>query len=310
MNSKRVLVTGANGMLGRAVSKQFKESGAEVTELTREKVDLVKSKDTLEYLEQSSPDLIVHCAASVGGIKTAIQMGSKFLLDNIRIDHSVLFGARQLRIKNLIYIASSCMYPANRDKPLKEDEILSGPLEPTNEEYAITKIVGSRLTQAIGKEDNLNWRVFVPSNLYGQYDNFDPDRAHLLAAIIRKSTEVRKSQTHRIEMWGDGTPLREFTHVDDLSNWIVASSKFLENLPPLLNVGFGIDYSVRELYEKVLASLDWDAEIIPNLKVPNGNMRKLMDSTLARNFGWTPKISIEEGIKKTILWYDQNNSEG
>ena len=305
MEKQKVLVTGANGMLGRAVSKQFRVSGAEVIELTREKIDLVDSKGTLEYLEKFLPDLIVHCAAAVGGIKASIQMGSKFFIDNTRIDNSVLFAARQLRIKNFIYIASSCMYPANREHPLKEDEILSGPLEPTNEDYAITKIVGSRLTQAIGYEENLNWRVFIPSNLYGQYDNFNLNRAHLLAAIIRKSVEARRSNSHTIEMWGDGTPLREFTHIDDFSNWIVSSSKFLNLLPPFLNVGFGIDYSVREFYEKVLTALNWDAEIVPNLDVPNGNMRKLMDSTLAREFGWNPKISIEDGIKKTILWYCQ-----
>ena len=302
----KLLVTGANGMLGRSVCSQFKINGIEVIGLTRDHADLTNYNETLKILSKYQPDLVIHCAASVGGIKASIEHGAKFFLDNIRIDQSVLFSARELKINKLIYIGSSCMYPANVQYAMGEDEIGMGKLEPTNESYAIAKITGTRITQSIASEDNLNWRIFIASNLYGPFDNFDPDRAHLLASIIRKCVTAKKLGQTEIEMWGDGTPMREFTYVEDFSRWIVDASSKLSNLPPILNIGTGVDYSVREYYEKVLANLDYKAKIITNSKVPNGNTKKLMDSSLAIKYGWGPKVSIDEGIRSTIEWYLSN----
>lgn len=306
MGSARVLVTGAKGMLGSAISRKFTLEGLDVIELTREKVDLLDAESTFDFINRSKPNLIVHCAAVVGGIQASISMGSKYFIDNTRIDQSVLFASRKSEIENFIYIASSCMYPANISHPLKEQEILTGPLEPTNEEYAIAKIVGTRLTQAIAKLDSRNWRVLIPSNLYGPNDNFDPGRAHLLAAIIRKGIEARELGLRTVDMWGDGTPRREFTHVDDFAQWVYRSSRFLEKTPPLLNIGYGRDYSVREFYEFVFSALEWDAEIVSNPQMPNGNMMKLMDSSEAISLGWKPEITIEQGILSTIDWYLAN----
>jgi GDP-L-fucose synthase len=302
----KVLVTGANGMLGRSVYSQFKANKIEVIGLTRDQADLTNYNDTFKILSKYQPDLIIHCAASVGGIKASIEHGAKFFLENIRIDQSVLFSARELRIKNLIYIGSSCMYPANIQHAMGEHEIAMGKLEPTNESYAIAKITGTRITQSIASEDHLNWRVFIASNLYGPFDNFDPDRAHLLASIIRKCAIAKKLGQKEIEMWGDGSPMREFTFVEDFSKWIFDTSNKLSNLPYVLNAGIGVDYSVREYYEKVLSIFGLKINIIPNLKVPNGNMKKLMDSSLAIRHGWNPKVNIDEGISKTIKWYLNN----
>ena len=306
MGNASVLVTGARGMLGSAISRKFVLEGKDVIEMTREKVDLLDAESTLDFISRKKPNLVVHCAAVVGGIKASVSMGSKYFIDNTRIDQSVLFASRKSEIKNLIYIASSCMYPANVNHPLKEQEILTGALEPTNEEYAIAKIVGSRLTQAIAKEDSLNWRVLIPSNLYGPNDNFDLGRAHLLAAIIRKGIEARELGLRTVEMWGDGTPRREFTHVDDFARWVYKSSLFLDKTPPVLNIGYGKDYSVREFYEFVLSALQLDVEIVPNPQMPNGNMMKLMDSSEAISLGWNPEITIERGILSTIDWYLAN----
>jgi len=206
----------------------------------------------------------------------------------------------------LIYIGSSCMYPANVDHSLKEDELLTGPLEPTNENYALAKLFGSRMTSSIAIEDDANWRVFVASNLYGPNDHFNTEKSHLLAAIISKAVSAKENNLKSIEMWGDGTPKREFTHVNDFADWIFDSSLFLERLPFILNTGAGQDYSVMDYYKKVLTTLNLDITVTSNLKMPNGNYRKLMDSTLARNFGWDPKINIDEGIKSTIKWYLEN----
>jgi len=304
----KILVTGANGMLGRAVVRQFKAAQIEVEELTRAKVDLVDIYKTQSYFRKISPSLIVHCAAAVGGIKSSLANGSRYFIENTRIDQSVLISAKEVKVPKLIYVASSCMYPANVEHALKEEEVLSGPLEPTNEDYAISKIAGSRLTMAISKEEKLDWKVYVPSNLFGPYDNFDLNHGHLLASIIAKSIEAKHINSPYLEMWGSGTPKREFTHVDDFARWILESSNFLEKVPPILNVGYGKDFTVQEFYEKVLTSLDCSAQIIPNLRMPNGNMRKLMDSSIANSLGWSPKIDIDEGIESTIKWFIENRS--
>jgi nucleoside-diphosphate-sugar epimerase len=303
---KTVLVTGSNGMLGKAICNKFISEGIEVIGVTREKVDLRNSQNTLKFFSKYEINLIVHCAAIVGGIQANIKGGTKFFLENILIDNSVLFAARYQGVKNLIYIGSSCMYPANVDHSLKEDELLAGPLEPTNENYALAKLFGSRMTSSIAIEDDVNWRVFVASNLYGPNDHFNTDKSHLLAAIISKAVSAKENNLKSIEMWGDGTPKREFTHVIDFADWVFDSSLFLKRLPFILNTGIGQDYSVVDYYKKVLTALNLDITVAANLKMPNGNYRKLMDSTLARNFGWNPKINIDEGIKSTIKWYLEN----
>ena len=303
---KRILVTGSAGMLGKAVCKSLESHDIEIIKLTRDKVDLRNSQDTLRFFSRNKPDLVVHCAALVGGIAANIDGGSKYFLENIELDRSVLYSSRELKINDLIYIGSSCMYPANIDHPLKESEILTGTLEPTNANYALAKILGLNITRSIATEDGLNWRVFVASNLYGPHDHFNPNRSHLLAAIIQKAIEAKENNSKTIEMWGNGEPRREFTYVDDFANWIALSSKLLNQLPIVLNTGIGIDYSVKEYYEKVLVALNLGVEITANPNKPAGNMRKLMDSSLAQEYGWLAPTDIDTGIAKTIDWYLKN----
>lgn len=305
---KRILVTGSAGMLGKAVCKSLESPDIEIIKLTRDKVDLRNSEDTLRFFSRNKPDLVVHCAALVGGIAANIDGGSKYFLENIELDRSVLYSARELKINDLIYIGSSCMYPANIDHPLKESEILTGALEPTNANYALAKILGLNITRSIATEDGLNWRVFVASNLYGPHDHFNPNKSHLLAAIIQKAIETKENSAKTIEMWGNGKPRREFTYVDDFANWIALSSKLLNHLPIVLNTGIGIDYSVKEYYEKVLVALNLDVAIVSNPNKPSGNMRKLMDSSLAKEYGWLASTDIDTGIAKTIDWYLKNRA--
>lgn len=305
---KRILVTGSAGMLGKAVCKSFEAPDNEIIQLTREKVDLRSPDETLQFFSSNKPDLVVHCAALVGGIAANIDGGSKYFLENIELDRSVLYSARKLKVKDLIYIGSSCMYPANIDHPLKETEILTGALEPTNENYALAKILGLTLTRSIANEDDLNWRVFVASNLYGPNDHFNSNKSHLLAAIISKAIEVKENNAKSVEMWGNGKPRREFTYVDDFANWVAVSSKFLHKLPMVLNTGIGVDYSVKEYYGKVLIALNLDVEIVANPNKPSGNMRKLMDSSAAKECGWFAPTNIDVGIRKTIDWYLKNRA--
>jgi GDP-L-fucose synthase len=301
----RILVTGANGMLGKSVTSELIKSENLVIPLTRKDTNLLDKDATKDFMKSSNPDAIVHCAALVGGIQANISGGGRFLLENLAIDNSVLSAAKELKIKNLIYIGSSCMYPANKLEPLIESQILSGHLEKTNENYALAKIIGSRIVESIAIDENYNWRTFIASNLYGPNDHFGSEKSHLLSAIISKATKAKDDKSS-VEMWGDGTPRREFTFVEDFAEWIGKTVTNLSQLPQNLNLGLGIDYTVKELYQLVLKEIRYDCEIIPNLAKPNGNMRKLMDSSMAREFGWNPKISIEKGISQTVTWYLSN----
>jgi nucleoside-diphosphate-sugar epimerase len=306
---KTVLVTGSSGMLGKSVCEKFLSKNFDVISLKREDVDLTDSIRTLKYLSNLNIDLIVHCAAEVGGIQSNIDGGSKFFINNVMIDSSVLFAARELDIKNLIYIGSSCMYPANHNNPLKESDLLNGKLEPTNENYALAKIYGSELTKSISIVDKLDWRVFIASNLYGPHDHFESKKSHLISSIISKVVYAIDTQQNFIEMWGDGSPKREFTYVSDFAEWILYSSNKLSELPYMLNTGIGVDFTVLEYYKRVAKFLRWDGEIIPNRNMPNGNSRKLMDSSLARKSGWNPRTSIDQGIELTVSWYLNNRSK-
>jgi GDP-L-fucose synthase len=300
---KRVLITGSNGMLGKAVCKKFELDNNKIIELNRNKVDLRDSIKTYNFFSEQKPDIVIHCAALVGGIHANVLGGARYFSENVSIDSSVLNASRTLGIKELIYIGSSCMYPGNINYPLKETDLLTGSLEPTNQNYALAKILGAFLTKSIAIQDELNWRVFIASNLYGPNDHFYSERSHLLAAIISKALVAKTNHSKLIEMWGDGSPQREFTYVEDFADWILISSKFLDKLPYILNIGVGVDYTVHDFYKKVLAMLELDVKIVPNIIMPNGNHRKLMDSSLAKSFGWNPTTGIDEGIAKTIEWY-------
>jgi GDP-L-fucose synthase len=292
-------------MLGKSVVNTLIKSNKEIIALSRKDVNLTDYTATNRFIEKSAPDVIIHCAALVGGIQANISGGGQFLLQNLAIDYSLLTAAKELEIKNLVYIGCSCIYPANRETALKEDQILSGSFEKSNENFALAKIIGMRIVESVSMEQEYNWRTFISSNLYGPYDHFGSEKSHLLAAIITKAIEAKKLRKP-IEMWGDGTPRREFTFVEDFTAWINSSLDILEKLPQNLNLGSGIDYSVREFYEMVLKYIDYDAEIVANLEKPNGNQRKLMDSGESRKHGWNPKTTIEKGISETVNWYLSN----
>lgn len=198
------------------------------------------------------------------------------------------------------------MYPANRMEKLLETDLLTGELEPTNYYYALAKISGTTLTQSIATSHNLNWRVFVASNLYGPYDHFGSYKSHLMAAVIYRTFEAKKLGSRSISMWGDGKPRREFTFVCDFANWLASKCSNLGDMPAILNVGYGEDFTIREYYEMVMEISNIKLEIIPDTSKPSGNRRKLMDSSLAQKYGWRPTTSIMSGIEKTISWFEKN----
>ena len=292
-------------MLGRAISHTAANADHIVLTPSHHELDLEDEAATLSYLKEHNPEAIFHCAAKVGGISANIANPSEFLSRNIRIDASLLGAAEKLDTPNLIYMGSSCMYPRNFSHPMKESEILTGQLEPTNESYALAKLVGWKTVQL--NSSSLNWRTFVLSNLYGPNDHFEPERSHLLAAIIAKTHLALRNHDEKIVMWGDGSARRQFTFVDDVADFIVKSLGNLMNFPATLNLGAEGDYSILEFYQIASKVMGYEGQIVADLTKPTGMTRKLMDVSTASSLGWEANTSIEVGIKKTADWYQEHS---
>jgi len=304
----KVFLTGGRGMLGRHLMTELERLGHQVVAPNSSELDLRDPLATSTFIERTAPDAVIHAAAVVGGIQANIDGGGRFLTENLEIDHSVIFGAKNLGVKNFIYIGSSCMYPANRMEPLQVSDILSGPLEPTNASYALAKITGAKAVESFDSIEGFNWKTLIASNLYGPGDHFEPGRSHLLAAIISKVQAAKEEKSAQIVMWGDGKVRREFTYVIDFAKWVGASISNLQNFPSLLNVGCGDEFTVQEFYEMVMRDLSFEGELVADLSKPNGNRRKLMDSSVARSLGWNPSTTISKGIVETNRWLLENRN--
>lgn len=294
-------------MLGSALSRSASRAGIEVLAPGRNVVDLRNSEQLRSFLKINRPDAVIHAAALVGGISANIARPVEFLSKNIEIDNHVLQACDEFGIERLIYMASSCMYPKDLPSPMREDELFSGKLEPTNEGYALAKLVGTKHVQYVAEKKNVAWRVFIPSNLYGPADHFDPDRSHLLAAIIYKVVEAKLNDSSSIEMWGDGSARREFTFVEDLADFTIASLESLQIFPSALNVGSGVDHSISDYYGFVMDALNVRAELQVDLSKPVGMLQKLLDIKVAKSHGWEPKTDLKIGLAATINWYLQSN---
>ena len=290
-------------MLGSSIISYLKSQSVITLFPTRQELNLENWIDTLQYIEHHQPDLIYHCAAKVAGIKSNIDGGSTFLTVNSNIDHNLLYAARAVKTSKLFYIASSCMYPANQDYALAESDLLMGQLEPTNASYALAKILGTKLTEGIAEQDGLNWVSIISSNLFGPGDNFLPDSSHLLASIIQKIDLAIRRGDKSIEVWGTGKVRREFTYVKDLARWLVEIGVAEVPLPRILNVGRGEDFTVDEWYELVMSVFGVRLSLNHNLNQPDGNTKKLMDSSIARNYGWKAETQLELSLRETIDWY-------
>jgi GDP-L-fucose synthase len=290
-------------MLGSAIQAELNDFGYDFCAPSSKELDLLSIASTSEFITSYQPDSVIHAAARVGGIQANINDPFGFLTENLVMDGNLFKVAKDSYIQNLVYIGSTCMYPKDKSEPLIETDLLSGPLEPTNEGYALSKIVGLKTVEIVSKQFGLNWRTFVPSNLYGPGDHFEEERSHLLAAIISKVWNANQLGSNQVEMWGDGTSRREFTYVKDVANFIVKSLGTLDHLPQNLNLGAGVDYSILEFYEVVCRLMSFEGEIIKNLSMPTGMKRKLSSIELAREFGWEPKTSLEQGIMQTLTWF-------
>ena len=295
-NNSKIYVAGHNGMVGSSVIRKLRSQGFNnlIFENSK-KLDLRKQNDVSDYINENKPEVIINAAAVVGGILANDSYPYKFLLDNMLIQNNLIDKAVKNKVENFIFLGSSCIYPRDADQPLKEEYLLTSKLENTNQWYALAKISGVKLIEAVRKVHGYNYVSLMPTNLYGPNDNFDLETSHVLPALIRKFHEA-KIQNKNVIIWGTGKPKREFLHVDDLAEAIFffLNNKAKENL---YNIGSGQEVTIKKLGQIIKEITKFNGDIIFDKKYPDGTPRKLLDSSKIRDFGWQPKINLRNGIK-------------
>jgi GDP-L-fucose synthase len=301
--SDKIFVAGHRGMVGSAFMRRLEAEGfTNLLKPHRFQLDLMKEDAVLQFFLKESPDIVILAAAKVGGIKANTDYPVEFLLENLRIQNNVIRSASQSGVRKLLFLGSSCIYPKLAPQPIPENALLSGPLEPTNEAYAIAKIAGIKLCQAYTREHGANFISVMPTNLYGPNDNFDLETSHVLAALLRKAHEAKTRKDSELIVWGSGKPRREFLHVDDLASACVLLLEQYDS-PEIINVGCGEDISIRELAELICEVVGFAGELTWDANKPDGTPRKLLDVTKLRALGWKPAIPLRDGIARTYEWF-------
>ncbi|UJB33570.1 GDP-L-fucose synthase [Chromobacterium sp. Beijing] len=296
----KIFLTGGRGMVGKNVLLHERANRHEFMAPTRDELDLRDGAAVLKVIKAFQPDIIVHAAGKVGGIEANRADPWGFMIENVSIGMNVVSAARQAGVPRLLNLASSCIYPANHSGHLTEEMLLTGELEPTNEAYAIAKIAVLKLcTYARDAISGIEYKSFIPCNIFGPFDNFDPVRAHLLPAIIRKIHEAKTGGENTVEIWGDGTARREFMYAGDLADAIIEGCERYEELPPLMNVGTGVDFSIQEYYEAARRVIGWNGSFQYDLTRPAGMKRKVVDVSRQAEWDWKPCISLDQGIENT-----------
>src|SRR5213080_4276941 len=290
-------------MVGSALVGRLEAEGfTNVLKRDRSQLDLTDESAVAKFFADEPPDVVVVAAAKVGGIKANNEYPVEFLLENLRIQNNIIHSAYQTGVRKLLFLGSSCIYPKFAAQPISECALLSGLLEPTNEAYAIAKIAGIKLCQAYAREYGTNFISVMPTNLYGPNDNFDLEKSHVLAALLRKAHEAKIRNEKKLIVWGTGEPRREFLHVDDLASACVFLLEKYDS-PEIINVGCGEDISIRELAELVCDVVGFDGKLIWDRTKPDGTPRKLLDATKIRALGWQPTIPLRNGIAQTYEWF-------
>jgi GDP-L-fucose synthase len=304
MSRTRILLTGASGMVGQNFLEHPAASEFDVLAPSRRELDLTNGLEACDYLRKHMPDLIIHAAGRVGGIQANMREPVQFLLDNLEMGRNVILAARQAGVKRLINLGSSCMYPRGHQTPLREDQVLSGELEPTNEGYALAKIVTARLCEYVSREDaSFQYKTLIPCNLYGRFDKFDPDQSHLIPAIIYKVHAAKLAGHESVEIWGDGTARREFMYAGDLADALISAVRSFDTLPTTMNIGLGLDYTIDEFYRVVADVIGYRGTFVHNTDRPVGMARKLVSIDRQLHWGWRAKTDLQTGITKTYDFY-------
>lgn len=300
----KILITGSTGMVGRNIVDVLAETSHEILSPSREMLDLFDERATLQFLEKTQPDFIIHCAGKVGGIQANISDPLGFFIENFDIGRNLVLSAYKVGIPRLLNLGSSCMYPCHAPNPLSEHSILSGTLEPTNEGYALAKISTQRLCHYIVKKNpTLKYKTLIPCNLYGRYDKFDLMRAHLIPAAIHKIHSAKYHRENSVTIWGDGTARREFLYTGDLTDFILRKLTCFDDWPETMNLGAEKDHTILEYYQKIGLIIGYGGNFDFDFQKPVGMTRKLVNSDFQKSLGWFPSTSLEEGIQKTYEYY-------
>ncbi|WP_020162647.1 GDP-L-fucose synthase [Cycloclasticus pugetii] len=312
MAAKRIFIAGHEGMVGSAIVRQLQqEKGVELVTRTRRELDLVSQADVTTFFQQEKIDQVYLAAAKVGGIYANNEYPAEFIYQNLMIETNIIHQAYVGGVKKLLFLGSSCIYPKLAKQPMQESELLTGILESTNEPYAIAKIAGIKLCESYNRQYGVDYRSVMPTNLYGKNDNFHPENSHVIPAMMRRFHEAKLAGDQEVTVWGTGKPMREFLHVDDMA----AASVFVMNLDnamyqahtePMLshiNVGTGVDCTIRELAETMAKVVGFEGKLIFDGSKPDGTPRKLMEVTRLKRLGWSAGTSLEAGLERTYEWF-------
>lgn len=304
----KAFVAGGSGLVGSSLIRNA-PSNLQVISPRRAELNLEDKPSVLEFMKRERPDAVILAAAKVGGVSANSRYQRDFLTKNLEIQDSVIMSACEVGVENLLFLGSSCIYPREASQPISEESLLTGPLEPTNEGYAIAKIAGVRLCKAIAEEDGYRYFSLMPTNLYGPNDNFHPENSHVPAALIRRFHEAKVRKLPKVEVWGSGAPRREFMHVDDLANacWELLT---VARGGDLINVGTGEDIAISDFARLVSETVGYSGEIEFDISKPDGTPRKLLDVRRAHDYGWKHRIPLDVGLKSTYEWFNQALEKG
>lgn len=304
MKKLSILLTGASGMVGRNVLEHPSITDFEVLAPRSDQLDLRDFNAVLAYLSKHRPEMVIHVAGKVGGIQANIREPVNYLVDNLDMGRNVVCAAHQVGVKRLINLGSSCMYPRNNTEPLREEMLLTGELEPTNEGYALAKVVTSRLCEYITRQDkSYQYKTLIPCNLYGRHDKFDPVHSHLVPAIIHKIHQAKEAGHSAVEIWGNGTARREFMYSGDLADAILRAVNNFEKLPACMNVGMGRDYTINEFYKVAADVMGYEGSFVHDFSKPAGMARKLVSVEKQKAWGWEAKMDLRMGIELSYKFY-------
>ena len=305
-SDSKILVAGARGLVGSAIVRNLRNKGyTNIIEGTRDDLDFTNQDETERYFCSEEPEYVFLAAAKVGGIMANKTRPAEFIYDNLMIQSNIINSAYNYGVKKLVFLGSSCIYPKHPNIPITEDQLMTGPLEPTNDAYAIAKIAGIRMCQAYRQQYGFNAISLQPTNLYGVNDNFNPESSHVIPGIMRRMHEAKLNGDSQFVCWGDGSPLREFLYIDDMAEaCYICMNDY--NDPEIINIGTGSDITIKELTEIIAKIIDYRGEIVWDTSKPNGTPRKVMNVDKLKSLGWSPKVGIRQGIYQTYEWFKEN----
>jgi GDP-L-fucose synthase len=299
----KILITGGSGMVGRNILEYRHKRDYVIYHPTSSELNLLNSSEVYNYLSKKQPDLIIHCAGLVGGIQANIENPFSFYDKNMEMGRNIISNASKLGIKKILNLGSSCMYPKDKSECIREEEMLTGPLEPTNEGYALAKICISKMCEYISKEKFFQYKTIIPCNLYGKWDKFNPTISHMIPAVINKIHKAKVNNESQTIIWGNGNARREFMYVEDLVDFIFWTIPNFDKLDHYTNVGLGYDYTINEYYELIAKIIGYNGTFVHDLSKPEGMKRKLCSIEKINKLGWSPKFTINQGLELTYKFY-------